>query len=75
MGSGMITMRRMDQAVHLVVWGNADRPLLQERNALAWAWAIAGAGEIDTPDGRISGEAFARTADLPEGLGSQGLHA
>jgi hypothetical protein len=68
LGGGMITLRREADRIVLVVWGNADRTLIQARNALAWAWAAAGGGRVVTPAGPASAEDFAKSADLPAGL-------
>ena len=64
-GDGMITVRRADKKIVLVIWGNADRQLVQARNALAWSWAAAGDGKVETAAGMMSAEEFAKSADLP----------
>jgi hypothetical protein len=71
LGDGMITVRRTDKKVVLVIWGNADRQLVQARNALAWSWAAAGAGKVETATGMVSAEEFARSADLPAAFSSR----
>src|SRR4051812_953697 len=38
---GMVTVRREEGRAVFVTWGNAERPLLQAWNALAWAYAEA----------------------------------
>jgi hypothetical protein len=65
---GMVTLRRSGQELACVTWGNADAPLRQAWNALAWACAAAGAGQVQTEAGPQDAEAFRRTADLPEVL-------
>lgn len=67
---GMVTVRRQPAQVVLVTWGNADAGLRQAWNALAWAFAETGAGQIDTPQGPLTPAAFQGTADLPVGLRS-----
>jgi hypothetical protein len=62
---GMITVRREPDRVRLVTWGNADAAMLQAWNALAWAFAEAGAGRVlDGEMSRPPGE-FRHLADLP----------
>jgi hypothetical protein len=65
---GMVTVRRAQGRVLVITWGNADAPLLQAWNALAWAYAEAGGGKIQTPAGAIAAADFRRTADLPASL-------
>jgi hypothetical protein len=59
--AGMVTVRRGTDRVELVVWGNADADLRKFWNALAWAWAKAGGGRIETPDGPRDPDTFADT--------------
>ncbi len=42
--AGMVTIRRAADRVTLVTWGNAEAPLIAIRDALAAAFAEAGAG-------------------------------
>jgi hypothetical protein len=65
---GMVTARREPDRVRLVTWGNADAAMLQAWNALAWAFAAAGDGLIEAPDGPQSAADFRRQADLPSAL-------
>jgi hypothetical protein len=65
---GMVTLRREAGAVMCVTWGNADAPLRQAWNAVAWALARAGGGSIETQGGPRDADAFRREADLPEAL-------
>jgi hypothetical protein len=51
---GMITVRRQDNAVSLVTWGNADEAMRQAWNVLTWAFAEAGEGSVVGVDGRLS---------------------
>jgi hypothetical protein len=64
----MVTLRRGPDRVALVVWGNAEGPLLQVRNALAWALAEAGGGQVASDAGEQTADEFRRAADLPEAL-------
>src|SRR5262245_23072946 len=50
---GMVTVRREPGRLVFVTWGNADLPLRQAWNALAWAFAEAGGGQVETPDGSV----------------------
>lgn len=69
--AGMVTLRREPGGVALVIWGNADAPLMQARNALAWACAEATGGRVLTESGRVSAGDFA-SADLQTGLREDG---
>jgi hypothetical protein len=62
---GMVTLRRQADCVVCVTWGNADEGLRQAWNALAWAFAEAGAGEVQTAEGPFDAVAFRRHAELP----------
>src|SRR5262249_29441560 len=50
---GMVTVRRAPDRVVTVTWGNADGPLRQAWNALTWAFAEAGAGQVQTENGPL----------------------
>jgi hypothetical protein len=65
---GMVTIRRQADRVVLVTWGNADRGQRELWNALAWAWAEAGGGVVQTEEGPQDATAFATKAELPEAL-------
>jgi hypothetical protein len=65
---GMVTVRRAGGGVTLVTWGNADAGLRQAWNALAWAFAEAGVGSVQTPQGPGDAAAFRRAAELPAAL-------
>lgn len=65
---GMVTIRREPHGLVFVTWDNAVADLLQAWNALAWAFAEAGAGQVMTPTGPMSAAAFLQTADLPLAL-------
>ena len=44
--AGMVTVRREPSHLSLIVWGNADGPLLEVRNALALAYADLSGGQV-----------------------------
>ena len=65
---GMVTLRREADRVVCVTWGNADEGLRQAWNALAWAFAEAGGGRVESRTGPLTAADFRRTADLPAAL-------
>jgi hypothetical protein len=65
---GMITVRRDAGRLLFVVWGNAEPSMRQAWNALVWAFAEAGNGHIETPEGALSPVEYRRSADLPAAL-------
>ncbi len=65
---GMVTVRRGEDRLVFVTWGNADAALRQAWNALAWACAEAGAGQVLTPQGPMNATEFRQAADLPAEL-------
>src|SRR5947209_20147004 len=62
---GMVTLRRDADRISFVVWGNAERALLQARNALMAAFAETGGGEVQTEAGYLTSAQFRAAADLP----------
>lgn len=62
--AGMVTLRRAPQQVSFIVWGNAGPDLIQARNALMWAFAVAGEGRIDS----LSADEFLKSAEMPPEL-------
>jgi hypothetical protein len=70
----VVTLRRDPDRIVLVVWGNADARLIRFWNALTWAFAEAGHGQIHTMEGSHSPAEFGRRVDLPEGLRRSGGH-
>ena len=62
---GMVTLRREEDGIRLVTWGNADERLRQVWNALTWAIAKLSGGTIESASGRMGADEFARTAELP----------
>ena len=69
---GMVTLRREADRVVFVTWGNAEAPMRQAWNALAWAYAEAGGGQVDTPGGPVDAATFRQEAELPPALGPGG---
>ncbi len=65
---GMVTLRREQETLTCVTWGNADMELLRAWNALAWACAQAGDGQVHTDEGMMNAARFRSHADLPEVL-------
>lgn len=65
---GMVTLRHEPGRVQLVIWGNADAALRQAWNALTWAMAAAGNGQVQTAEGPVSADVFRRDAELPPTL-------
>ena len=66
--AGMVTIRREQNQVTLVTWGNIDAALVRTRNALAWAFAETGNGRIQTDQDDLAAIDFLRSADLPPEL-------
>src|SRR2546423_9914636 len=60
---GMITLRRGADRLAFVTWGNADRALTQAWNALVWAFAHLGAGQILTERGPVSADEYRQAVD------------
>lgn len=65
---GMVTVRRDGERLSFVTWGNADAAMLQAWNAIVWAFAEAGGGHVETPDGALDAATYRSRADLPAGL-------
>ena len=70
--AGMVTLRREQDRVLVVTWGNIEPPLLRMRNALAWAFAEIGIGHIQTDQSDQVAADFLRNADLPDELRGDG---
>jgi hypothetical protein len=62
---GMVTVRRDGERLIFVTWDNADEALRQAWNALTWAFAAAGWGEVLTAVGKMSLTEFQARAELP----------
>jgi hypothetical protein len=65
-GANMVTIRREQDQVTLVTWGNIDAALVRTRNALAWAFAETGNGRIQGGAGEQTADEFVRAAGLLE---------
>jgi hypothetical protein len=65
---GMITVRREANRLVFVTWGNAEAGLRQAWNALTWAFAAAGSGEIETEAGLLTAEEFRRRVEFPPNI-------
>jgi hypothetical protein len=68
----MVTLKRDPDRVALVVWGNADSKLVRYWNALTWAFAEVGHGQIHTAEGTQTPAEFAHRVDLPDGVRRSG---
>jgi hypothetical protein len=66
--AGMVTLRRQQDLVRFVIWGNADAALREAWNALTWAFASTGGGRILGSHGEVSAAAFGQAAELPAAL-------
>ena len=64
-GQGMITVRREGNRLVFVTWGNADAEMRKAWNALTWAFAAAGGGQIETAQGAINSAEFLQRAEVP----------
>jgi hypothetical protein len=62
--AGMVTLRRTPDGVACVTWGNADPQLRRLWDAVTWALADAGGGQVLTTEGAVPAEEFARQAGL-----------
>jgi hypothetical protein len=69
---GMTTLRREENAVLLVTWGNAAEALRREWNALTWAIAEATAGQVTSAAGTVSPAEFLANAEFPPDFGVHG---
>ena len=66
--AGMATVRREQERLIFVTWGNADAAMLQSWNALVWAFAEVGAGMVETLDGPVNAVLYRSRAELPSEL-------
>jgi hypothetical protein len=62
---GMITVRRLGNEILLVTWGNADEAMRQAWNALTWAFAEAGQGQVVHEGAALSAAEYRQRAALP----------
>jgi hypothetical protein len=64
----LVTVKREQDQLVLVVWGNADAGLVETWNALTWAFAHVSDALIETPAGPQSSGQYWNRADLPAAL-------
>ncbi|HEY7423630.1 MAG TPA: hypothetical protein VH682_05240 [Gemmataceae bacterium] len=62
---GMVTVRRDGERLIFVTWGNADAAMRQAWNALVWAFAAVGGGQIETPEGPVDAASYQNRVELP----------
>ncbi len=62
---GMVTVRREGQRLTFVTWGNADAEMRKAWNALTWAFAESGGGQIETAEGPINPADFLTRWEVP----------
>jgi hypothetical protein len=67
---GMVTVRRSDNRLTFVTWGNSDQLLLQAWNGLVWGCAHLGSGTVLTETGSQTAAEYQRSHDLPTALKS-----
>jgi hypothetical protein len=65
---GMVTLRKEEDGITLVTWGNADAAMRQAWNAVTLALARLTDGTVRTAEGEMSVAEFERVAELPAGL-------
>jgi hypothetical protein len=66
--AGMVTLMRRERELTVVTWGNADQAMQGAWNAVAWAAARAGQGQIVYAGGLQSAGEFRTSVLMPEGL-------
>ena len=66
--AGMVTLVRHGREVHVVTWGNADERMQRAWNAMAWAVAKAGSGQILRPEGLQNPDEFRASVPMPDVL-------
>lgn len=62
--AGMVTIRRGTDSLTCVIWGTADPALTAAWHAVIWACAAAGGGLVDSPDGPLPSDEYARSVGL-----------
>ena len=65
---GMVTLRRDNDGISVVVWGNADDAMRQAWNALTLVLARVTGGSIIVDGETKTGDAFASTVPFPNGF-------
>lgn len=66
--SGMVSLVRRGGEIAVVTWGNADEAMQRAWNAVAWAVAKAGDGQILRPEGPQNPDDFRASVSFPEAL-------
>lgn len=64
--AGMVTLARRGQEIAVVTWGNADEAMQRAWNAVAWAVATAGEGEIILSGGPKGPDDFRKSVAMPD---------
>lgn len=64
-GSDMVTIRKSDSRIQLIIWGNATPSLRQTWNALTLALARTHDGKIECPTGEVDPDRFEKEGELP----------
>lgn len=62
--AGMVTIRRGSGTLSCAIWGNADANLELAWRKVIWACAAASGGEVVTPVGCLSADAFASSIGI-----------
>ena len=65
---GMVTVRRDGARLAFVTWGNADDAMRQAWNALVWAFAEVGGGQIETSQGMLDASTYRESMEMPSAL-------
>ena len=65
---GMVTVRRDGERLAFVTWGNADDAMRQAWNALVWAFAAVGGGQVETPQGMLDASTYRERVEMPSAL-------
>lgn len=65
---GMVTVRRDGERLAFVTWGNADAAMRQAWNALVWAFAAVGGGQVETPQGMLDASTYRERMEMPSAL-------
>lgn len=62
---GMVTLVHRGQELGVVTWGNANEAMQRAWNAVAWAVAMAGQGQILRAEGPQSADDFRASVAVP----------
>jgi hypothetical protein len=65
---GMVTVRHDGERLAFVTWGNADDAMRQAWNALVWAFAAVGGGQVETPQGMLDASTYRERMEMPSAL-------